>query len=91
MLAKKDKWARRGAYSLTMGAGAFFAYFNSKHQWVDAPEYNRFKGFWLEPFLPALEPYLPFLALVLGAGFLVAAAYCFRRYAVADRPGGSAA
>ena len=91
MNSARDKWARRCTYSLVMGIGAFFAVFNSKYGWVSPPEYNRIKGFWLEPFLPALEPYLPTLALALGAAFLVSAVYCFWRYASATKLGGSAA
>ena len=70
------KLARRGLYCLVMGAGAFFAYFNSIHGWVTPPEYNRTKGAWLKPFMPALEPYLPQIVVALGVGFLACTAYC---------------
>jgi hypothetical protein len=83
-----EKLARRGAYSLFVGAGACFAYFNSIHAWVDTPAHDRVKGWWLEPFMPALEPYLPAFVIALGIGSLAHAAYCLFRYAVltkADR------
>ena len=91
MPSVESKWARRGIYSLIMGCGAFFAYFNSKHGWVTVPEYNRIKGFWLEPLLPALEPYLPSIILALGVGFVLVGTYCVRRYAITARSGGPAA
>ncbi|MBN8224302.1 MAG: hypothetical protein J0L89_05740 [Xanthomonadales bacterium] len=91
MKTEKERWARRGTYSLVMGVAAFFAFFNSTHQWVEPPEYNRIKGIWLEPFFPTIEPYLPTIVLVLGTSFLAAAAYCTWRYIIAARSGGSAA
>jgi len=87
----KDKWARRSLYSLVMGVGAFIALLNSKYGWFSPPEYTRIKGFWLEPFLPALEPYFPFAALAIGLVFIASAAYCFRRCIIASKPGGPAA
>ena len=91
MRAEKDKWGRRSAYSLLMGLGAFFAYFNSQHKWVMPPEYHRIKGFWLKPLLPPLEPYLPTLVLGLGAAFVGSAIYCVWRYIIASKSGGAAA
>ncbi|HJR56508.1 MAG TPA: hypothetical protein VJ798_08005 [Rhizomicrobium sp.] len=91
MNAEKDKWGRRSTYSLVMAIGAFFAFFNSRYHWVAPPEYNRIKGAWLEPILPILEPYLPFVVLALGAGFVGSAAYCLWRYIIAAKSGGPAA
>ena len=82
------KLARRGLYCLVMGAGAFFAYFNSIHGWVTPSEYNRIKDAWLEPFMPALGPYLPQIVVVLGVGFLAYAAFCLFRYITLARAGG---
>jgi len=88
---QQRKWAHRGTYSLVMGLGAFFAHFNSQYRWVTPPEYNRIKGFWLEPLMPALQPYLPVLVPALGTALLVSAAYCAWRYTLAAKVGGSAA
>ena len=83
-----DKLARRAVYCLLMGFGAFFAYFNSIHHWASPPVYNRIKGRWLDPFMPSLEPYLPAIALCIGALFLAVSAYSFYRYATLSKNGG---
>ena len=91
MNVQQSNWARRGTHFLVMGLGAFLAHFNSRYGWVMPPEYNRMKGFWLGPFMPALNPYLPVLVPALGAALLVSAAYCAWRYTLAAKVGGSAA
>ena len=83
-----DRSARRTVYCMVMGVGAFFAYFNSKYRWITPPEYERVKGKWLEPLLPALEPYLPTITLLLGVVFLAVAAYNFYCYATMGKDGG---
>lgn len=75
-----EKFARRGLYSLVMGCGAFFAYFNSTYRWVVPPEYKRIKGAWLELIMPALEPYLPQIVIALGVGLVGYAAYCLYQF-----------
>jgi hypothetical protein len=83
-----DKLARRGAYSLIMGCGAFFAYFNDKHHWVTPKEYTRLSDFWFKPIEPTLAPYLPCLAVVLGIFFLLNSGYCFYQYVALEKQGG---
>lgn len=80
--------ASRGLYCLCMGAGAFFAHFNSIHRWAIPPEYPRTKGAWLEPIMPALKPHLPHIVIALGVGFLGYAAYCLFRYRTLSKSGG---
>jgi hypothetical protein len=82
-----DKLARRGAYSLVMGFGGLFAYFNDKYHWVSAPKRERLSDLWFKPIQPALEPYLPPLVLILGIGFLLFSAYCFYRYVALSKLG----
>lgn len=91
MNVQQRKWARRGVYSLVIGLGAFFAHFNSKYGWVTPPDYNRIKGFWLEPFMAALQPHLPVVVPAIGAALLGSAVYCAWRYTLAAKVGGSAA
>ena len=86
-----DKWARRGVYFLVMGIGAFFAYFNELHNWVQAPDYPRLSDFLFDRLDPYIGPYLPGIVLVLGALFLVASGVSFYRFFKADSAGGSAA
>ncbi len=74
------KLARHGIYCMVMGGGASFTYFNSVYRWVIPPEYNRTKGAWLRPVMPALEPYLPEMVMALGVVFYAYAAYCLYRY-----------
>ena len=83
-----EKLTRRGFYCLVMGAGAFFAHFNSLYAWVTPPEYKRVKGAWLDPVMPALEPVLPLLVVALGVGFLAYAVYCLYRYRALTKSGG---
>jgi hypothetical protein len=85
---QEEKLALRSIYSLVMGLGAFFAYFNSIYRWVSPPEYHRIKGAWLKPLMPVLDPYLPQLVLALGAGFLAYAVYCFWRCMTLSKTGG---
>ena len=83
-----EKLARRGVYCLVMGVGAFFAYFNSIHGWIAPTGYSRVKGAWLEPFMPAIEPYLPQIVISLGVGLLLYAAYCFYQYLALTKASG---
>ena len=71
-----------------MSLGAFFAYFNSTYGWVTPPEYNRTKGAWLEPIMPALAPHLPAITIALGIGFMAYALYCLFRYSALAKTGG---
>jgi hypothetical protein len=79
-----ERFARRGVYGLILGTGAFFAYFNSIHVWV-GPFEGGVKRRWLEPLMPALEPYLPAIVILLGTASLAHAAYCLYRYAELTR------
>lgn len=85
-----DSWARRGLYFLVMGIGAFFAYFNETHDWVQAPEYPRFSDFLFDRLDPYIHSYLPGIVLVLGLLFFAASGYSFYRFVKADSAGGSA-
>jgi hypothetical protein len=87
----KEDLAGRGVYSLVMGLGAFFAYFNDKHHWVSAPKRFRLSDLWFKPIQPVIDPYLPFLVLMLGTGFLLFSAYCFYRYFALRKLGGQSA
>lgn len=82
-----DRLAWRCVRSSMMGVAVLLVYFNSKYGWLTTPEYRRIKGAWLEPFMPALEPYLPPLFLALGIGCLIVAAYCGLRYLWISRKG----
>ncbi len=86
-----DKWGIRGVYFLVMGCGAFFAYFNELHGWIQAPEYPRPTDFLFDRIGPYINPYLPATVLSLGVLFLAASIYSFYRFAKADAAGGSAA
>ena len=85
---EQDRWALRGAYSLVMGLGAFFAYFNESHRWVQAPDYPRLSDLWFDPLEPVIRPYLAGIVVVLGVLFLAYSGYCFYRYASSDPAGG---
>ncbi|GAB2524590.1 hypothetical protein GCM10027188_29380 [Lysobacter humi (ex Lee et al. 2017)] len=86
-----DRFGRRGVYSLVMGLGAFFAYFNERFGWISVPEYDRWSDPWLKPLLALAEPYLGVLVIAIGAGFLCHAIYCYSRYSAVAKSGRSAA
>jgi hypothetical protein len=83
-----DNLARRGAYSLLMGCGAFFAYFNDKHHWVTPPEHWRLSDLWFKPVEPVVGPFMPLLAVLLGVFFLLKSGYCFYQYAALGKHDG---